>query len=79
MDGISWGFGETKVHYLILSVLVGNVAVPIYWVQLEKIGAFSQEERKTMFEQVFKLFNLERMHINDNTINALFTTFSDAW
>lgn len=26
-----------------------------------KIGASSQEERKTMFEQVFKLFNLEGM------------------
>lgn len=61
MDGTSWKFGETKVHYLVLSVLAGNVAVPIYWVQLEKIGASSQEERKTMFEQAFKLFNLEGM------------------
>jgi hypothetical protein len=29
------------------------------WVQLEKIGASSPEERKAMFEAVFSLFDLE--------------------
>jgi len=43
---------------LVLSVLVGSVAIPIYWVQLEKIGASSQAERKVMFEQAFKMFDL---------------------
>lgn len=61
MDGTSWKIGEAKVHYLVLSVLVGSVAVPIYWVQLEKIGASSQEERKAMFETAFSLFNLQGM------------------
>jgi hypothetical protein len=41
MDGTSWTIGEAKVHYLVLSVLVGPAAVPIYRVQLEKIGASS--------------------------------------
>lgn len=61
MDGTSWKLGEAKVHYLVLSVLVGSVAVPIYWVQLEKIGASSQAERKAMFEQAFSLFDLQGM------------------
>jgi len=61
MDGTSWTIGEAKVHYLVLSVLVGPVAVPIYWVQLEKIGASSQEERKAMFEAAFSLFDLRGM------------------
>ncbi len=61
MDGTSWTLGEAKVHYLVLSVLVGSVAVPIYWVQLEKIGASSQAERKAMFEQAFLLFDLQGM------------------
>ena len=60
MDG-TWTIGETKVHYLILSVLAGSVAVPIYWVQLEKIGASSQEERKAMFEAALSLFDLKGM------------------
>jgi hypothetical protein len=42
-------------------VLVEGVAVPIYWVQLEKIGASSQEERKAMFETAFLLFDLGGM------------------
>lgn len=61
MDGTSWTIGETKVHYLVLSVLVGTVAVPLYWVQLEKIGASNQEERKAMFEAAFLLFDLKGM------------------
>lgn len=61
MDGTSWAIGEAKVHYLVLSVLVGSVAVPIYWVQLEKIGASSQAERKAMFETAFSLFDLQGM------------------
>jgi hypothetical protein len=61
MDGTSWTIGEAKVHYLVMSVLVGSVAVPIYWVQLEKIGASSQAERKAMFETAFSLFNLQGM------------------
>jgi hypothetical protein len=61
MDGTSWTIGEAKVHYLVLSVLVGSVAVPIYWVQLEKIGASNQEERKSMFEGALALFDLSGM------------------
>lgn len=61
MDGTSWAIGATKVHYLVLSVLVGSVAVPIYWVQLGKIGASSQEEREKLFETAFSLFDLSGM------------------
>lgn len=61
MDGTSWMIGETAVHYLVLSVLVGTVAVPIYWVQLEKAGSSSQAERKEMFDKANSLFDLSGM------------------
>lgn len=61
MDGTSWQMGQDKVHYLVLSVLAGPVAVPIYWVQLEKLGSSNQEERKAMFERAFTLFDLRGM------------------
>ena len=61
MDGTSWQIGSTEIHYLVLSVLAGNVAVPIFWVQLEKIGASSQEERKAMLEEAMLLFDLRGM------------------
>ena len=59
LDGTSWNLGDTKIHYLVLSGLLGQVAVPLYWIQLEKLGASSQAERKTMFEQVSQLFDLK--------------------
>ena len=61
MDGTSWQIGETSIHYLVLSVLVGGVAVPIYWVQLEKLGSSSQLERQAMFEKASTLFDLKGM------------------
>jgi hypothetical protein len=61
MDGTSWEIGDTAVHYLVLSVLVNGVAVPIYWVQLEKLGSSSQTERKEMFEKALCLFDLSGM------------------
>ena len=61
LDGTSWKRGEQKYHYMVLSVLAGPVAIPIYWEQLEKIGASSQVERKALFEEAIKLFDLSGM------------------
>ena len=61
MDGTSWKIGGTKIHYLMLSVLVGKVAVPLYWEQLGKIGASSQAERQSLFEKAMRLFDLAGM------------------
>ena len=61
LDGTSWKRGQQKYHYMVLSVLVGNVAVPIYWKQLSKIGASSQVERQTMFTEAMQLFDLSGM------------------
>lgn len=61
LDGTSWRVGEAEIHYLVLGVLVNKVAVPIYWVQLGKIGASSQEERRAMFEKALQVFDLKGM------------------
>jgi hypothetical protein len=61
LDGSSWKRGEQKYHYMVLSVLAGSVAIPIYWKQLEKIGSSSQVERKELFEEAMKYFDLSKM------------------
>ncbi|WP_168040644.1 transposase [Neolewinella antarctica] len=61
LDGTSWKRGGQKYHYMVLSVLVGDVAVPIYWKQLSKIGASSQAEREELFEQATSRFDLSGM------------------
>lgn len=61
LDGSSWKRGGQKYHYLVLSVLAGSVAIPIYWKQLEKIGSSSQAERKALFEEARQYFDLTGM------------------
>ena len=61
LDGTSWKRGQQNYHYMVLSVLVGSVAVPIYWKQLGKIGASSQKERQMMFSEAMKHFDLTGM------------------
>ncbi|MBC6993838.1 transposase [Lewinella lacunae] len=61
LDGTSWKRGQQKYHYMVLSVLVGSVAIPIYWKQLGKIGASSQAERKALFTEAMKHLDLKGM------------------
>lgn len=61
MDGTSWKLGETEFHYLVLTVLVNDVAIPIYWKQLEKIGASSQDERKALMDEASSILDLNGM------------------
>ncbi|GJM65155.1 hypothetical protein PEDI_57070 [Persicobacter diffluens] len=42
-----------------LAILYNGVAVPIYFMNLEKKGISNQEERIQLLEEASKLFNLE--------------------
>ncbi|MEZ4773782.1 MAG: transposase [Bacteroidia bacterium] len=61
LDGTSWQFGQTEIHYLVLAVQVGGVAIPLYWKQLGKIGTSNQEERKEMMDEALGIFDLRGM------------------
>jgi hypothetical protein len=61
MDGTSWQSGSQKIHYLVLSVVIKDVAIPIYWKQLEKLGSSNQEERKALFIEAMKIFDIRGM------------------
>ena len=61
LDGTSWKRGDCKYHYMVLSVLAGPVAIPIFWKQLSKIGASNQQERQELLEQAMEYFNFSGM------------------
>lgn len=63
LDGTSWKRGGQKYHYMVLSVLAGPVAIPIYWKQLSKIGASSQDERQELFNEALEHFDLKGMRL----------------
>lgn len=59
LDGTSWKWKGVERHYLTLCIEYGSVAVPIYWVDLGRLGASSTAERKELFEKVLARFRLE--------------------
>lgn len=61
LDGTSWKRGDQAYHYMVLSVLAGPVAIPIYWKQLGKIGSSNQEERFSLFKEAMQRFDFKGM------------------
>jgi hypothetical protein len=59
IDGTKWEVKGTSVHYLVVSVMVKGVSIPLYFCDLEKAGASSQEERIALTKQILDCFNIE--------------------
>jgi hypothetical protein len=66
LDGTSWKRGEVWHHYLVLCLIYNGVAIPIYWVNLQKQGTSSVVERIRFMKRVFRSFNItDKMIIAD--------------
>ena len=61
LDGTEWKIKESKVQFLTLAILFDGAAVPIAFIDLEKIGHSSQKERIDWFTKLMEKFNLEGM------------------
>jgi transposase len=61
LDGTKWDFGEHHLHLLTLCIVIGDVAIPIWWEDLEKGGHSSQEERMEYLKKAMKSYKLEGM------------------
>jgi hypothetical protein len=61
LDGTKWDCGNEPIHLMTLCVLVGDVAVPIWWEDLAKAGHSSQEERIDMLKEAMNRYNLKGM------------------
>lgn len=61
LDGTKWDKADDHIHYMMLSILVRGVAIPIYFIDLEKAGASSQEERINFIENVLQKLQLKGM------------------
>ncbi|MBL7977628.1 MAG: hypothetical protein JNN12_04745 [Bacteroidetes Order II. Incertae sedis bacterium] len=61
LDGTTWDFNGGHIHYLVLSILVRGVSIPIYFADLEKAGASNQEERTTFIKRVLGKLCIEGM------------------
>lgn len=59
LDGTSWKRGNIWYHYLVICVIYQGVAIPIYWVDLQKHGISNIKERQYLMKRVFRSFNLK--------------------
>lgn len=58
LDGTSWRSGKAKFHFLTLCVVYRNVAIPIFWRNLQKIGHSSTQERIGLVKEALLRFDL---------------------
>jgi len=58
LDGTSWQRGNKRIHFLTLCILYKEVAIPIYWINLQKKGCSNFKERKEIIKKAKKRFNI---------------------
>lgn len=58
IDGSSWKSGGLTYHFLTLSVLYQGVSVPIWWLELGRLGQSSQWHRQLLIRSALKLLDL---------------------
>jgi hypothetical protein len=61
LDGTKWDFADSSIHLLTLCVIVDEVAIPIWWEDIEKAGHSSQKERIRYFNQALQRYDLSKM------------------
>ena len=59
IDGSSWRSGGLTYHFLTLSVLYQGVSVPIWWLELNRLGQSSQWHRQLLIRSALKLLDLK--------------------
>jgi hypothetical protein len=59
VDGTSWQSAGMCYHFLTLSVLYRGVSVPLFWIDLDRLGASSQWHRKLLLKTALTLLDLK--------------------
>lgn len=59
LDGSSWKWGGKKYHFLTLSLLYRGVSIPVFWLELGRLGISSQWHRKLLLRMALKVFSLK--------------------
>jgi hypothetical protein len=55
VDRTNWDFGTCKINFLVISVVVGKLAVPVVWEQLGKKGNSNTKERAILLDRFLQI------------------------
>lgn len=58
LDGTSWKANGKTFHFLTLCLLYKGVAIPIWWIELGRLGISNQKQRKVLLTAVLKFLKL---------------------
>lgn len=58
IDGSSWKSGGVCYHFLTLSLLYRDVSIPIYWIDIDRLGQSHQWHRKLLLKTALKVLDL---------------------
>lgn len=61
LDSTNWAIGQKWVHLQVLCVVYHDVAVPIFWRDLDRDGHSNGLDRQELIRDAAKLFNLKGM------------------
>lgn len=61
LDRTNWQLGKYKINFLVLGVVVQNVAIPIFWTTLPKKGNSNTDDRLTLMNRFLGVFGSEKI------------------
>jgi len=61
MDRTNWKWGKKNINILVLAVVYKGVAIPVYWLLLNKRGNSSTRERIALMKRFIKQFGKGRL------------------
>jgi Transposase DDE domain len=62
-DRTRWDLGKRANNLLVLSVGLGDSAVPLFWKNIDKRGNSHAEDRRELLEQFFEVFGRKRIRL----------------
>lgn len=63
VDRTNWDFGGTAINFLVISVVVHGIGVPIVWKQLGKKGNSKTDERIDLLERLLKIISASQIEV----------------
>ena len=61
LDRTNWKFGKTNINILMLAVAYKGIAIPLFWVLLDKRGNSNTRERAELLKRFFDVFGKEKI------------------
>lgn len=60
-DRTNWKFGKSNINYFVLAICYRTVSIPIFWINLDKRGCSSDDEKIELLNKFKRLFGFKNV------------------